>query len=311
MLSLLPGLYLGWGIGANDTANAFGPQVGANVVTLRRATALTAAFGFLGAVVEGQKIFPSLGGFTHLSLEMSVVAALAAAINVNVMTRFGMPVSTSHAIIGALIGVGFAERAGFNIPIVMKVATSMVATPVGAATIAYLIYTGLAALAAGRLGSTLSFQRSVRYAAVVVGCYAAYAMGANNVGNAMAPYVAVGAIGTSSGAALGGAAIALGVLTYSHRVIMVVGKQITALDPISALVATMATAITVHLFTQIGVPVSTSQAIVGAVVGVGLTKGVMGVNRRTLMVIPAGWVISVTGSGAAAWLFLMAYRMIR
>lgn len=311
MLSLLPGLYLGWGIGANDTANAFGPQVGANIVTLRRAAVLTAAFGFLGAVVEGQKIFPALGGFTHLSLEMSVVAALAAAINVHVMTRFGMPVSTSHAIIGALIGVGFAERAGFNIPIVMRVATSMVATPVGAATIAYLIYRGLAALAAGRLGSALFFQRSVQYAAVVIGCYAAYAMGANNVGNAMAPYVAVGVIGASSGAALGGAAIALGVLTYSHRVMAVVGKQITALDPISALVATTATAITIHLFTQIGIPVSTSQAIVGAVVGVGLTKGIMGVNRRTLMVIPAGWVISVAGSGTTAWLLLVVYRLIR
>ncbi|MDI6772595.1 MAG: inorganic phosphate transporter [bacterium] len=311
MLSLLPGLYLGWGIGANDTANAFGPQVGANIVTLRRAAVLTAAFGLLGAVVEGQKIFPALGGFTHLSLEMSVVAVLSTAIVVNVMTRLGLPISTSHAIVGALIGVGFAERAGFNIPIVMKVATSMLATPVGAATIAYLIYRALAALAAGRLGSALFFHLSVRYAAVVIGCYAAYAMGANNVGNAMAPYVAVGVIGASSGAALGGAAIALGVLTYSHRVIMVVGKQITALDPISALVATTATAITVHLFTQLGIPVSTSQAIVGAVVGVGLTKGIMGVNRRTLMVIPAGWVISVAGSGAAAWLFIMAYRMIQ
>ncbi len=311
MLTLLPGLYLGWGIGANDTANAFGPQVGANVVTLRRAAALTAVFGFLGAVVEGQKIFPALGGLTHLSLEMSVAATLAAAVTVNVMTRFGLPISTSHAIVGALIGVGFAERAGFNVPIVVRVATAMVATPVGAATFAYLIYMAIAALAAGRLGRALAFHRFVRYAAVVIGCYAAYAMGANNVGNAMAPYVAVGLVGAEAGAALGGAAIALGVLTYSHRVIMVVGKQITALDPISALVATMATAITIHLFTQLGIPVSTSQAIVGAVVGVGLTKGIVGVNRRTLMVIPAGWVISVAGSGAAAWLLISGYHLIR
>lgn len=311
MLSLLPGLYLGWGIGANDTANAFGPQVGASVVTLRQAAVLTAAFGFLGAVVEGQKIFPALGGLTHLSLDMSVLAVLSAAIFVNVMTRLGLPISTSHAIVGALVGVGLAERVGFNIPILTKVATAMVATPVGSATIAFLVYKGLAALAAGRLGSALAFQRSVRYAAVVIGCYAAYAMGANNVGNAMAPYVAVGVIAPFPAAILGGAAIAVGVLTYSHRVIMVVGKQITALDPISALVATMATAITVHLFTQLGIPVSTSQAIVGAVAGVGLTKGIMGVNRRTLMVIPVGWVVSVAGSGAAAWLLLVAYRAIQ
>ncbi len=311
MLILLPAFYLGWGIGANDTANAFGPQVGAGAVTLRRAAVLTALFGFLGALLEGRKIFPTLGGLTNLSLEMSVMATLAAAINVNAMTRLGMPISTSHSIVGALIGVGLAQQAGFNTGIVLKVATAMLATPIGSAVIAYLIYRAIAALAAGRLGNMLAFQRSVRYSAVVVGCYAAYAMGANNVGNAMAPYVAVGLIGASPGAALGGVAIALGVLTYSRRVIMTVGKQITALDPTSALVATMATAITIHLFTELGIPVSTSQAIVGAVVGVGLTKGVTALNRRTLMVIPGGWVVSVLGSGVAAWLMISGYRLLR
>ncbi|MDI6771347.1 MAG: hypothetical protein QME77_02000 [bacterium] len=86
----------------------------------------------------------------------------------------------------------------------------------------------------------------------MVGCYAAYALGSNNVGNAMATFVAVG-----------------------------------ALDPVSALVATAATPATVHLFAQLGIPGSTSQAIVEAVVGVGLTKGVLAVNLRTVLMIPA------------------------
>jgi PiT family inorganic phosphate transporter len=311
MLVLLPALYLGWGIGANDTANAFGPQIGAQVIAFRQGVVLTAAFAFVGAVVEGQKIFPTLGGLTRLTLEMSIVATVAAGLAVNVMTKLGLPISTSHSIVGALVGVGVFERAGFDIPIVLKVATSMATAPVGAACSAYILYRLLALAVGGRIGGGLLFQRGVRYAAVAIGCYAAYAMGANNVGNAMAPYVAVGVVEPVVAAVLGGAAMATGALTYSRNVIMLVGRQITALDPLSALVATLATALTVHLFTQLGIPVSTSQAVVGAVVGVGLTKGMMAVNVRMWWMIPSGWVTSVVGAGGVAYGLLAGYRLFQ
>jgi PiT family inorganic phosphate transporter len=198
MLALLPGLYLGWEIGAHDAGNSFGPQVGAGVIS-------------------------------------------------------------------------------YNTPIVAKVAISMAAAPVGAGGIAYLLYTFTIVSMRGRLGGLLMSKRAVTLAGVVFGCYAAYALGSNHVGNAMAPVVAVGLVDPAAGAALGGVAIAVGVLTYSRRLILVIGKQITALDPISALIAVLASALTVHLFTQLSIPVSTSQATVGAVVGVGLTKGMMAV----------------------------------
>lgn len=311
MLAILPALYLGWGIGANDTANAFGPQIGSQVISFRLGVILAATFAFVGALAEGQKIFPTLGGLTRLTLEMSVIATIAAGITVNAMTKLGLPISTSHAIVGALVGVGLFQQAGFNSQIVLKVVTAMVATPVGAAVTAYLLYRLLALLVGGRVGGGLVFQRGVRYAAVVIGCYAAYAMGANNVGNAMAPYVAVGLIGPVAAAALGGAAMATGALTYSRNVVMLVGKQITVLDPLSALVATMATALTVHVFTQLGIPVSTSQAIVGAVAGVGLTKGMMAVNIRMWWMIPGGWVTSAAGSGVLAYGLLAGYGLVR
>jgi PiT family inorganic phosphate transporter len=311
MLALLPGLYLGWGIGANDAANTFGPQVGAGIIAFRRAVVLAAIFALLGAVLEGQKVFPTLGGLTRLTLETSVVAALAAGLTVHVMTRFGMPISTSHSIVGALVTVGLVKGTGFSGPIALKVGVTMMTAPIGAGVIAYLLYQALAWVAAGRLGNALAFQRIVRYAAVGVGCYAAYALGSNNVGNAMAPFVSIGVLSPAAGAAAGGIAIAAGVLTYSRNVIMLVGKQITALDPITALVAAMATAITTHLFTQVGIPVSTSQAIVGSVVGVGLTKGIVAVNRRVFWMIPAGWVVSVAGAGVVAYLLLLGYAAIR
>jgi PiT family inorganic phosphate transporter len=311
MLALLPGLYLGWGIGANDAANTFGPQVGAGIVSLRRAMLLAAIFAFVGAVVEGEKVFPTLGGLTRLTLEMSVVAALAAGITVNVLTYFGMPISTSHAIVGALAAAGLVQHTDFNATIVLKVAATMVTAPIGAAAMAYALYRFLGALSAGRLGGTVGFARVVRYAAVGVGCYAAYALGSNNVGNAVAPFVAVGVVSPAIGALLGGAAIAVGVLTFSSRVIILVGKQITALDPASALVAATATALTTHLFTQIGVPVSTSQTIVGSVVGVGLTKGMVAVNHRMFWMIPLSWVISVAGAAGAAAALLLGLAVLR
>lgn len=306
MWSLLPGVYLGWGIGANDAGNAFGPQVGANVIAYRHAVVLAAAFVLLGAVLEGEKVFGTLGGLTRLTLDASVAAALAAGISVNVMTVLGIPISSSHAIFGALVAVGIVRETGIHAPTALRIAASMVTAPAGAGIVSYALYRLLAAVAAGRLGAMLFFQRAVRVSAIAVGCYAAYALGSNNVGNAMAPFVAVGVVSPALGAVLGGLAIAAGVLTYSARVILTVGKQITSLDPVSALVAVFGTALTTHLFTQLGIPVSTSQAIVGSVVGVGLTKGMVAVNRRMFWLIPLGWVVSIVGSGVVAFLLLLA-----
>ena len=311
MFGLLPALYMGWGIGAHDAANAFGPQIGANIISYRRAVILAAVFALVGAVVEGQKVFSTLGGITHLTVATAIAATLAAGLTVNVMTAFGLPISTSHTIVGALVGVGLFERTGLNVPIVLRIGTSMMTAPIGAGMIAYLLYQGITVAAAGRLDSVIRFQRIVRYAAVLVGCYAAYALGSNNMGNAMAPAVAVGLVGPATGAALGGVAMAAGVLTYGRNLIMMVGKRITALDPMSALVAALATAITVHLFTQLRIPVSTSQATVGAVVGVGLTKGIMAVNRRMFVWIPAMWVISVLSAAAVTYTLLFGYAALR
>ena len=311
MLPLLPALYLGWGIGANDAANTFGPQVGANVVSFRSAVQLAAVFAFVGAILEGPKVFPTLGNLTSLTVEMSVVAAIAAGITMHALTRYGLPVSSSHSIVGALVAVGLYRHAGIDLGILARIAASMVTAPLGAAVVAYLGYRFLGAVLPRRLAIGLFFQTAVRLAAIAVGCYAAYALGSNNVGNAVAPFVGIGLLSPRAGAALGGVAIAAGVLTYSRNVILMVGKQITALDPISALVSVIATAVTTHIFTQLSIPVSTSQAMVGAVVGVGLTKGMMAVNSRTFYLIPIGWVISVVGSGALAVLVIAVATALR
>ncbi len=306
MLPLLPALYFGWGIGANDAANTFGPQVGANVISFRSAVWFAALFAFVGAVVEGPKVFPTLSRLTTLTLEMSVIAALAAGGTMHLLTKYGFPVSSSHSIVGALVAAGLFRHSGFDAVILTRLAVSMITAPVGAAIVAYLLYRLLGVVLPRQLGIGIFFQTAVRLAGIGIGCYAAYALGSNNVGNAVAPFVGVGLLTPSAGAALGGVAIAAGVLTYSKNVILMVGKQITALDPVSALVAVGATALTVHLFTQLAIPVSTSQAVVGAVLGVGLTKGMVAINPKMFYLIPMGWVISVAGSGAVTYVLMAA-----
>jgi PiT family inorganic phosphate transporter len=114
-------------------------------------------------------------------------------------------------------------------------------------------------------------------------------------------YVGAGLISPLAAAFIGGASISLGVLTYSKKVMMTVGKGIVPLDPFSALAAVLAQAGTLHLFTQIGVPVSSSQAIVGAVVGVGLVADAQTISMRMLLRICIGWLATPTAAGFLAF----------
>jgi len=95
-----------------------------------------------------------------------------------------------------------------------------------------------------------------------------------------------------------------GVLTYSKKVMMTVGKGIAPLDPFSALIVVLATAFTLHVFTQIGVPVSSSQAIVGAVVGVGLVGDLRTVSSKMLAKIAVSWILTPLSAGSLTYLII-------
>jgi len=139
---------------------------------------------------------------------------------------------------------------------------------------------------------------------IVAGCYGAYSLGANNVANVTGIYVGSGVLSAEAAALVGGLSIAFGVLTYSRKVMETVGKGIVPLDPFSALVAVLAEALSLHLFTQIGVPVSSSQAIVGAVVGVGLVGDVQTVSVKMLARIGVGWIMTPVSGGVLTYLFI-------
>jgi len=254
MFSLLGGVFLGWSLGANDAANCFGSAVASRMVRYWTAAALCAVFVLVGALLEGQAGIETLSGLTSIDLEQAVVITVAAGLTVTIMTVFGLPVSTSQAAVGAILGIGFFTQ---------EVRISL-------------------------------FQADMllRAALVVAGSYAAYALGANNVANVTAVFVGAGTLTVFSAALIGGLSIAFGVVSYSRGFMETVGRKLVRLDPFSALVVVLTEGLTVHFYTVLGVPVSTSQAVIGAVLGIGIIKGAQTIKRKTLYCTFTGWFLT-------------------
>ncbi len=291
MLSLLGGIFLGWSLGANDASNAFGSAVASKMLRFWTAAVLASAFVLLGAVLEGRAGIDTLQGLTQLTLKKATVASVAAALTVTLMTLLGLPVSTSQAVVGAILGIGFLNRQ-LDLTGLSKVVVCWLGTPIGGLIIAVIVYK-LLSMAINRINIDL-FQTDIliRSFLIVAGSYAAYALGANNVANVTAVFVGAGQISVLSATFIGGLSIGFGILTFSRPVMETVGRKLVHLDPFSALVVVLAEAITVHFFTFVGVPVSTSQAVIGAVLGVGIVKGANTVSRRTLTNILFGWLLT-------------------
>jgi PiT family inorganic phosphate transporter len=291
MFSLLGGVFLGWSLGANDAANTFGSAVSSRMVKFWTAAVLAAVFVLIGALLEGGSGIETLKGLTDLSLKQAVVSSIAAAVTVTLMTVLSLPVSTSQAAVGAILGIGFLNR-DINIAGLGKVVACWVGTPLGGVLAAVVLYKVLA-FAFNR--SPLDLIRSdicLRIALVFAGIYASYALGANNVANVTAVFVGAGKLNVLQACLIGGGSIALGILTFSRGVMQTVGRKLVRLDPFSALIVVLAEGLTIHFYTFMGVPVSTSQAVVGAVLGIGLLKGINTVNRRTMANIAIGWLLT-------------------
>lgn len=303
MWKVLSGVFLGWSLGANDSANIFGTGYATGLVKYRTAIWLTAVFVMIGAVLEGPKCMDVVGDLSRLTAIDAFYCALAGAITMTALTILAIPASCSQAIIGAVLGAGIlSSTADFSK--LYKIVACWVFTPICALFTAYILHRILGFLI-NRTITSLT-KRSLLYSAgiIVVGCYGSYTLGANNVANVTGIYVGPGVLSAEVAALIGGLSIALGVLTYSRKVMETVGKGIVPLDPFSALVAVLAEALSLHLFTQIGVPVSSSQAIVGAVVGVGLVGDLQTVSVKMLARIGIGWIITPVSGGVLAYAFI-------
>ncbi|RLB69567.1 MAG: inorganic phosphate transporter, partial [Deltaproteobacteria bacterium] len=245
------------------------------------------------------------------------VVAFSAAISVYLMTLARYPVSTSQAIVGAIIGWNLFTGSPTDSNALSKIVITWIACPILSGIIAVISYKIISFFILKRKIHMFKLDEMTRYGLVLMGAFGAFALGANNIANVVGVFLPVspfteielfGGFCVSPAQQLfflGSLAIAVGVVTYSRRVMDTVGSGIFKLSPVMALVAVWAHSVVLFLFASqqleqllldLGlptlplVPVSSSQAIVGAVVGMGLLKGRHNIRWRTVGGIAGSWI---------------------
>lgn len=306
---LLGAVFLGWSLGTNDAANVFGTAVATRSVKYRIAIILTAIFVILGAIISGKPGINTLRSITQQDIFSAFIVSISAGIVVTIMSSLKLPVSTSQAVIGGILGIGII-RNDIEWHSLVKVGICWIGTPIGAAIIAFLLYFMIQPLV-NRITNPVKRNNIIKIGLLIAGAGGAYALGANNVANVIGVFVGEGKgmLSLLNATMIGGCAIAFGALTYSKKVMHTVGRNLVVLDSFTALIAVLAEAITVYIYALIGVPVSTSQAIVGAVLGIGILKGVRTIKIRTLRNILLGWIATpvITAIVSSGLFYIIVY----
>lgn len=402
-LAVIFGLYMTWGIGANDVANAMGTSVGSGAITVKQAIIIAAIFEFAGAFLAGGDVTETIrkgiidpgpiSDRPELLLYGMLAALLSAAIWLMVASTKGWPVSTTHTIVGAVVGfaiVGIGPDS-VNWGEIGKIVASWIISPVLGGVIGFVLmvsirkfiinanepikmarrygpfYVFLAAfivvlvslfkglkhlkldvsdgqkfLWAAILGVLLAFvgkvminrvkvdtiadkdfhytsvERMFRPMMIFTACAMAFAHGSNDVANGVGPMAAVIGLIQSGGEVaqesempiwillMGGGGIVVGLATLGYRVMQTIGEKITELTPTRGYSATLGAASTVVLASTNGIPVSTTHIAVGAVLGVGLARGISAVDLRVLINIVVSWLVTLpVGAGLAALIFFI------
>ena len=305
-LMLLPAIFFGWSLGANDASNIFGPAVSTGLVRFRTAAIVSALFILIGAVIGGSRGLETISSITDHSMLSAAVSALSAALAMTLMTRLGLPVSASQAMVGSILGIGILTG-NVQWHVLVRVFLAWLGTPIGGLLFGFIGYHFFSVFFR-KVRSLYIQDITLKIAAVVIGAYGAYALGANNVGNVTGVFA--GIIPVEQAALIGGLSIGLGVVTYSKRVMLTVGKQILALDHFASVIAVLGMSFTVWVYSIVGVPVSTSQAIVGAVIGAGLARGSRVGDKRVLGRIALGWIQTPLIAGAVSASIYSLVRLI-
>jgi PiT family inorganic phosphate transporter len=286
------GIFLGWTLGSNDASNVFGTAVATRIISYKKACWLCGITLIIGAVLQGAAGIETVSSLTKQTIATAVIVTIAAGITGSIMTYLRIPISISQAVVGAVLGIGLATG-NANYGSLLKILLCWIGTPIGSLLIACVVYKVLGWIIRLLPMSMLTRDKILWNGLLIVGIYGSYALGANNVTNSTGVYSGlIEGVSDIHLAAIGGIAIAIGVITYSKRVMLAVGSGIMPLDAFSALTAVGAMSITVHIFAIIGAPVSTSQGIVGAIIGIGLMRQATAINASVLRKISLGWLLT-------------------
>ena len=280
ILVIFLAIVLAINIGANNSAAEMGIAYGAGVRTLLEAVVLIAVFASLGAITAGQPVIKTLGkgivpevlfreNLTNIFLILSVTGVFIILANIS-----KIPVATTHVIVSAIAGIGLYHRQ-LNLTKLGEIVSFWLVTPmislVGAYCLnKYLNYPLTSLLA--RLKSEQKIRKVLAFLVTVSGCYTAYSAGANNAANSVGPIVGAGILGPKLAAGLAGLAMSLGALLFGRRVIHTVGKEITELCIICAILLEFLCGTIILVSSLLGMPVSLSQIITCGVIGVSWSR---------------------------------------
>lgn len=332
LLFLSGGLFLGWSLGANDAANVFGTAVATRMVRFTLAAAISSIAVIAGAVYAGAGAAGTLGRLGAITaLPGAFTVTLAAAFSVFFMTRASLPVSTSQAVVGGILGWNIYAGHAVDYSVLVKILMSWVLSPVIAAVIAFILFYCVRFLIKHLNIHIMRRDLYTRIALIISGAFGAYSLGANNIGNVMGVFVPISPFPDItilaglefSGAQMlflfGGIAISVGIFTYSERVMETVGSDIFKLSPITAFIVVFSSGVVLFLFASEGlhdwlvqsglpalplVPISSSQAVVGSVVGIGFARGMQNIRYKLVAKIGAGWLTTPVVAGALCFLLL-------
>ncbi len=336
LIFLSSGLFLGWSLGANDAANVFGTAVGTRMIKFGTAAFICSVFVILGAVISGSGASHTLGQLGAINaIAGSFTVALTAAITVFMMTKNQLPVSTGQAIVGAIIGWNIFSGQPTSGSVFSKIILTWVLCPILAAIFSVLLYKLVRFVLNRAKFGLFQMDRYTYTALILAGAFGSYSLGANNIANVMgvfAPSISfdnidlLGVTFTSTMQLffIGGVAISVGVYTYSKRVMMQVGDGIMKMTPVLAWVIVMAHSIVLILFSSQSlhdfltsmhlpaiplVPVSSSQDIVGGLIGVGLYKR-LPISWAVVGRIVSGWILTPVISMAMCILLLFIVQNV-
>lgn len=340
IIFLSSGLFLGWSLGANDAANVWGTAVGTRMVGFKKAALVCSIFVILGAVISGSGASHTLGKLGAINeLAGAFTVALAAALSVFWMTKAALPVSTSQAIVGAIIGWNLFSGSVIDMKALTKILGTWVFSPILSAVVAIVLYFIISFVLKHWKVHLIRLDGMTRIALLAAGAFGSYSLGANNIANVMGVFVqsaagmftdiSVGSLFAVNGVQqlffIGGVAIAVGVFTYSKKVMMTVGAGIYELSPITAFIVVLSSSIVLFLFASKGlkdllvsnhlpsfplVPVSSSQSIVGAVIGIGIAKGGKNFNLKVLGRISMGWIATPLIAAGVAFVALFIVQNV-
>lgn len=335
---LLSGLFLGWSLGANHAANVIGTAVTSKMVRFRTAAILCSVFVILGSVRGGSGTTATLGRLGRVdAMAGAFMVTLAAALAVYWMTKLKLPVSTSQAIIGSILGWNLFAGAATDLQALARIVLSWGAAIVLAAGLSAALYMLCRSVLRRSRIHLLRLDAYTRAGLVAVAAFGSYSLGANNIANVMGVFVpvtpfrdvAVGGLFTLTGVQqlflLGGIAIAVGVLTYSHRVIQTVGSDLLKLSPLAGFIVVLAESLALFLFSSRGleswllahglpaiplVPISSSQAVIGGIIGIAVVRKGREIRFRVLGEIALGWLVTPMLAGVVTFFGLFVLQNV-